>query len=386
MVSRDVTTLYDAREDDLVQSHDSWQPIPELWVPNSDISVIFLDISDIYYATPVTDPWFTADHGPLDWIREDGNMTVYESDQPVRALACIQQYQFCNPSLRGDESCTPLKGIFEAARTASSTIFSHSKDKEGFLWSLAAIKDMAGGFTELSITLKGGSLLAGDYLSALGQDGLPTNQWELELEHWFKFTLADLQRAILVQATGPAIPEAASFHSLPTSPEARAICSNQKVRSDSYTSFNVLGLILMFSIGGLIMLVSAYLPTITARMQRHKNPFASIEWVTSDTMQLQRLAHEAVGAGQWVGACNDYPRTRKGDLLAVIDISDEKHPIFRSPAEVRVLKEVKHTEGQREERRGSGEQRNDSAQESLLSVELPRVSLELSHRFATGLY
>jgi hypothetical protein len=134
------------------------------------------------------------------------------------------------------------------------------------------------------------------------------------------------------------------------------------------------------------MLVSAYLPTITARMQRHKNPFASIEWVTSDTMQLQRLAHEAVGAGQWVGACNDYPRTRKGDLLAVIDISDEKHPIFRSPAEVRVLKEVKHTEGQREERRGSGEQRNDSAQESLLSVELPRVSLELSHRFATGLY
>jgi hypothetical protein len=126
-------------------------------------------------------------------------MTVYESDQPVRALACIQQYQFCNPSLRGDESCTPLKGIFEAARTASSTIFSHSKDKEGFLWSLAAIKDMAGGFTELSITLKGGSLLAGDYLSALGQDGLPTNQWELELEHWFKFTLADLQRAILVQ-------------------------------------------------------------------------------------------------------------------------------------------------------------------------------------------
>ncbi|CAI9636105.1 unnamed protein product [Alternaria burnsii] len=196
--------------------------------------------------------------------------------------------------------------------------------------------------------------------------------------------MVDLQRAIVDQGTGPVTPEARSFHSSPTSPGARAVCSNQKIRSDFYTSFNVLGLMLIFSHGSLIMLISACLPTVTARVQRYKSPFASIEWVTSDTWQLQRLAYEAIGAGQWEGACDDYPRTRKGDLLAVIDISDEKHPILRAPGEIRIPKEEKHTEGQGDENRKSEEQRNDSAQESLLSVELPRISLELSHRFTAG--
>ncbi|RYO73567.1 hypothetical protein AA0113_g118 [Alternaria arborescens] len=379
-----LTTRYDVRVEDNLQSHDSWQPIPELSVSDADVSVFFLETNDIVYSTPVVDPWFAAEEGPFSRSTSYGNITYYQSNQPVKALACVQQYQFCNPSLNHNESCTPLMGIFEAARSAPATVFSQSKDIDRFLWSLAAIQNMAGGFTEISMVLRGGSLLASDYVSQFGQDGLPDNQWELELEHWFKFTMADLQRAIVDQATGPVVPEARSFHSPPTSPGARAICSNQKIRSDSYTSFNVLGLILIFSLGSLIMLISACLPTVTARVQRYKNPFASIEWVTSDTLQLQRLAHEAIGAGQWEGACDDYPRTRKGDLLAVIDISDGKHPVLRAPGEIRVPKDVKHAEGQGDEKRVSEEQRKDSAQESLLSVELPRISLELSHRFAAG--
>jgi len=270
---------------------------------------------------------------------------------------------------------------------------------------------MAGGFNEFITWLKSGSLLASDYVSDIGQDGLPDNQWELELEHWFKFTMADLQRAVLDQATGPVIPEAMPFHSAPTSPAARAVCGSQKIRSDSYTSFNVLGLVLMFSIGGMIMLIAACLPSVTARMQR-KKPFASIEWVTNDTLQLQRLAHEAVGAGQWQGAYDDYPRTRKGDLLAVLDISDKEHPVLRAPAADEMVKDAEQADGSRNEKqslevqsgdrsiedhreehsmtdptdeRNVGWRRDDSIRESLLSVEIPRVSLELSHRFAAAI-
>ena len=256
-------------------------------------------MNNVRYSTPVADLWFAAELGPINATSAYRNISFqfYRSDEPVRTLACVQQYQFCNPSLKHDESCTPLQGILEATRIAASTIFSKSEDRNGFLWSLAAIMNMANGFTELTAFLRGGSLLASDCVSNLGQDGLPSNQWELELEHWFKFTLADLQRAILDQATGPVTSEARSFHSPPTPAEAQAICGSQKIRSDSYTSFNVLGLTIMFSIGGLIMVISACLPTATARMQRHKRPFASIEWVTNDTLQLQRLVHEAVGAG-----------------------------------------------------------------------------------------
>lgn len=56
-------------------------------------------------------------------------------------------------------------GIFEAARSAPATVFSQSKDIDRFLWSLGAIQNMAGGFTEISMVLRGESLLASDYVS-----------------------------------------------------------------------------------------------------------------------------------------------------------------------------------------------------------------------------
>jgi len=404
-------TRYSAIDNDQVPSDDFWQPIEELLVPDADIGAYFIQMKDIRYLKPVTDLWFEALDTTFSSEAEYGNQTSYYAARPIRALACIQQYQFCNPSLEEDKSCTLLNGIFEATRIASSTLFPQPKDSERFLWSLGAIRDMAGGFNEFITWLKSGSLLASDYVSDIGQDGLPDNQWELELEHWFKFTMADLQRAVLDQATGPVIPEAMPFHSAPTSPAARAVCGSQKIRSDSYTSFNVLGLVLIFSIGGMIMLIAACLPSVTARMQR-KKPFASIEWVTNDTLQLQRLAHEAVGAGQWQGAYDDYPRTRKGDLLAVLDISDKEHPVLRAPAADEMVKDAEQADGSRNEKqslevqsgdrsiedhreehsmtdptdeRNVGWRRDDSIRESLLSVEIPRVSLELSHRFAAAI-
>jgi hypothetical protein len=367
-----LTTRYNIPDDNYTSLVNTWKPISELLVPGADVSVILLQTHDIAFFTPVSDPWFEATQGPVNRSTPSGRIQVYFSDQPARALACVQQYQFCNPSLEQNVSCTPLLGIFEAATVASTTLFSQPKERNTFLWSASAITQMASGFSELAVVMNGAALLASDSLSTYGQYALPSNQWELEVEHWFKFTLADLQRAILDQATGPTVPEASQVHTPPDTAEGRAVCSNQKIRSDSYTSFNVLGLVLIFSIGGLIMLISAFLPCATERMRRGNKPFASLEWITNDTLQLQRLAHEAVGAGDWEGACDDYPRTPKGDLLAVLDTTNTKHPVLRAAQEVGLMKEE---EGSMEE--GV----HESAQVSLLSVKIPRISLELSQRF-----
>ena len=45
------------------------------------------------------------------------------------------------------------------------------------------------------------------------------------------------------------------------------------------------------------------------------------------------MAHEAVGAGEWTNACDDYPLARKQDLLAVLDITNRKHPILKAESE-----------------------------------------------------
>ncbi|EUC36514.1 hypothetical protein COCCADRAFT_2352 [Bipolaris zeicola 26-R-13] len=361
-----------------------WEPIPELEVPNADISALFLEINDVFFSSPVADPWYNAQAGPRSGSTGLGNTTFYYSDQMVRTLGCAQQYQFCNPSLPKNISCTPLMGIFEASRLAETTLFTDPKTRNTFHWSSLAIMNMANGFNELITILRGGALLASDTLSGVGQFALPDNQWELELEHWFKTTLADLQRAVLDQATGPADKTAASFHSGPTTAEARAVCQNQKILSDSYTSFNVLGIILIFSIGGLIVLISAILPSATAHLQKKRNPFANLEWVSNDTLQLQRLAHEAVGAGEWKGACDDYPRTRKNDLLAVLDVADRKHPVLRvAPRAADTMETVVEEQhyGVQKEDDSMRTRTYDSAQTSLLNVEIPRTSLQLSRRF-----
>ncbi|CAA9961849.1 hypothetical protein PTMSG1_05226 [Pyrenophora teres f. maculata] len=345
----------------------SWQPIPELQVPNADISAFWLEQLGIWYFSPVKDPWFAAEHGS-NKSTPVGPKKYYDAgEKVVNALVCAQQYQFCNPS---KELCTAPMGSSASAASAASNLFTNSTNEDRFMWNLRAVFNQIG-FTEIANILKEGALLASDFTTPLGQFGLPDNQWELELKHWFGIMLAALQGSIVNQASGPSIPEAAPFHSAPMTVGERAACSNQKIRSDSYTSFNVLGLILIFSIGSLIMLISACLPSLTARMRR-KKPFASIEWDTNDTLQLQRLAHEAVGAGDWVGTRDDYPRTQQGDLLAVLDTSDPKHPRLKVPPKVN---------SPIDEEQGST-QVEDSIHGSLLSVEIPRVSMELSQRFS----
>jgi hypothetical protein len=361
----------------------TWEPISELAVPDADVSIFFLEMNDVRSSNPISDPWFLTQDGPRYGYTTYGNISYYSSDQPIRALACTQRYQFCNPSLSQNSSCTPLVGIFEASRIALSTLFTEGKDRNTFEWSSLAIRFMANGFNELITIMRGGALLASDTLSGIGQYSLPGNQWELELEHLFKTTLADLQRAILDQATGPTDRRANSFHSPPTTTEGRAVCHNQKVLSDSYTSFNVLGLIIIFSIGGLIMLVSIILPITTERIQRNRNPFANLEWISNDTLQLQRLAHEAVGAGRWKGACDDYPRTQKNDLLAVLDVTNREHPVLRvgpRPADTMETM-VEESYVVQKEKDGMRDRTDDSKQASVLNVEIPGTSLELSRRF-----
>lgn len=51
-----------------------------------------------------------------------------------------------------------------------------------------------------------------------------------------------------------------------------------------------------------------------------------MEWIANETLQLQRLAHEELGAGGWSGAANAVPVTKAGETLATLDTTDAYHP------------------------------------------------------------
>ena len=51
-----------------------------------------------------------------------------------------------------------------------------------------------------------------------------------------------------------------------------------------------------------------------------------MEWATNETLQLQRLAHEEIGFGEWTQTTGSIPITETGNTLAILDISDPDHP------------------------------------------------------------
>lgn len=108
--------------------------------------------------------------------------------------------------------------------------------------------------------------------------------------------------------------------------------TSQKIRNDSFTSFSVLGLVILLSIGGLIIGISYTLETLVNWIQKRKNLnlYKRVEWTTNETLQLQRLAHEELGFGTWTRTEDDYPITAPGEQLAILDLSEPTHPRLQS--------------------------------------------------------
>lgn len=49
------------------------------------------------------------------------------------------------------------------------------------------------------------------------------------------------------------------------------------------------------------------------------------EWLSGSTLQLQRVAHENLGLGEWKRTDELIPTTARGITLGVLDITDLKH-------------------------------------------------------------
>jgi hypothetical protein len=84
------------------QGSDEWEPVSELNRTDADVTLMMLTQNAIGYLARSDDPWMPA-HTPVGdtWI----------GDYLVNLLACIDQYQICNPNKgAGPSACTKLSG------------------------------------------------------------------------------------------------------------------------------------------------------------------------------------------------------------------------------------------------------------------------------------
>ena len=110
----------------------------------------------------------------------------------------------------------------------------------------------------------------------------------------------------------------------------------QKIRSDAVTSYSILGLSILIGLCGLLIIISVTIESFTGWVGKkvEKGNYQQLEWMSNNTLQLQRFAHEELGCGTWVG--ENIPITTAGETLAVLDISEHDHPRLMHPTSAHV--------------------------------------------------
>jgi hypothetical protein len=252
--------------------------------------LLFLSANDVVFSNSSGDPWYHATTLGDD-VTNNGIVPLYFRDDAVRAIGCTERYQFCNSSLPSNTSCTALGGIQQAVQSGPS-LFTDEAHQAAFNWSSFAIFEMATGIAEIMGGLGVNALQARSTLASGRQFKLADNQWEVEVQTWFQITMASLQQVILEQATGPLDPAMSAFLLRPDNTEERRVCSSQKVRDAGYTSFSVLGMFIIFMIGGVVSVISFALPSVVSHLCKHRNRYASLEWTANGFLHLQSLAQK----------------------------------------------------------------------------------------------
>lgn len=272
---------------------------------------MFLAGNAVWYTEPIYDPWFRATTKE-QW--PDPNENRYSSDDHVRPLACTDQYQYCNPHT---SSCTPLTGRFLVSDSMDilrlsplqEAIFLDINYAMFFQSTFDAVYSRGAAALRASETLQG---------SALTHVGMASDQWIIEVNHWFALGLARLQQLMVDYATGPAyLQEGGKLVK-----GNKSLCRRQKVRSTSgYLSFSILGVTIILALGALLMLIALCVDTVVGFGMRklgfkdHKRR----QWAQDEKMQLLRLAYQGVGQGHWSGETEAVPVTSRDQPLGELE-------------------------------------------------------------------
>ncbi|KAI0972391.1 hypothetical protein F4678DRAFT_478828 [Xylaria arbuscula] len=321
-------------------------PIDPMFREDGDVVLIFLSGEGVIHVAPSTDEWYnvspTQSNISTSTSSEVDPTAIYLPRDPASPLGCVDQYQFC---FKDAQHCGPLASIRDAVTGAAHFFnttfddfianFANTTSAGQFNFFMSAFRDnQYASLYEILAQLGSESLASKNSLSAGLQGPLPANQWQLDVIYWSEIVKASIQAAFLDMVYfNPANASQLQLRRGFTAPNTKGLCNNQKIKSTSYASFSVFGLLFTFVVGGLIILTSYLLEPISKLLHKKWGfkTYAHLEWTTNATLQLQRLAHEELGFGTWSKGTGEIPTTAPDDSLACLDISNAKHPVLISP-------------------------------------------------------
>lgn len=302
------------------ENEDGWRPIENLATTDADVTIVFIAPNGIRFQTPVDDPVFGAHYE----IPLSGGGSYYEADEYNVAIGCTERYHICDPN---SNKCSDSVGIRQLSDITLSQL-----DLNDFQQSLVSRVQMAllstGLYSQVVMRLAA-TLRAMDTAAGLDQQPLPANQWEIEVSGWFESGLARLQYLTQEYATGPSFVPRGSHVWSPGKDDGDiyqlAMCYSQMINdTGGTTSFSILGLVVVFVFGGLIIFTSLVLDTVVGWLQTllKKGSAKKLAWLLDDKLQLQRFVLETAGLGTW-SAGGSFPVT----------VNEEKFGRFASGSE-----------------------------------------------------
>lgn len=262
-------------------------------------------INPVIYLQPNYDPIFrTSEHMEYD----SAGHSSYNASAPVSILACLEQYEFCNPATPGFPVCT-------AVGSDSVETLSLSEEQLATLRRLVLIHQGATlNLAEANLFLASRSLFSGIQWAEL-----PSTQWRRELSKWFSVGLAMIQQGFVDSATVPG--NGLAFAGLSTNISiAAASCKRQIVRGVvGFQNFNMLAIVIVLVLGSIIIVIGLSIDSIVGLFQRRFRGAseALVHWTLDGVFQLQRLAYRGVGIRSWRDEDTYIPIVVTRDLPAV---------------------------------------------------------------------
>jgi hypothetical protein len=124
---------------------------------------------------------------------------------------------------------------------------------------------------------------------------LPDDQWAREIEHWFASQLITMQSYTTEYVTGWQDQVVNRFITPP--PDAETwMCESQVIQRRDYASFSVLGIAMILTFGGLVVLLNVSITWMVNRTRPRTPPqmYKKGSWKANDLLELHEAAADGI--------------------------------------------------------------------------------------------
>ena len=205
--------------------------------------IVFLSGNGVVFNKRTADDWYraTVPYRRIRYASTGGYDQGYRPESAASPLGCVQQYQWCNPSLPKDEACGPLASEADAYMAAAHLFnvtdeeIAPEKDRDSsrsprgsaMVWGYLIQAYNPYVLYELLSQTKSKALSSSDRLFGSIAMELADDQWKLDVTKWWNTLRAAQQASYVNTVRGPVDPGFDALRYSPVNDYENAFCASQ---------------------------------------------------------------------------------------------------------------------------------------------------------------